>query len=142
MQDLPNGGGGGGAHPEPRRRQPCRPMRQRVVVLIRGGGAGADASIGPRALETLGTPLTWGSEFTNHWAGDSGVRNPPIIGWETEKFRNTDTHPNHISLIPFNIKKNRYLLVPFLSVTPNPCTNDHFCAWDVTIQHSPNSVTA
>ena len=27
-------------------------------VLIRGGG-GADASIGPRALETLGTPLVY-----------------------------------------------------------------------------------
>ena len=29
-------------------------------VLIRGGGGGADASTGPRALETLGTPLTRG----------------------------------------------------------------------------------
>ena len=34
--------------PEPQRRQPCRPMWQ---------GGGGDASIGPRALETHGTPL-------------------------------------------------------------------------------------
>ena len=27
-------------------------------MLILGGGGGADASIGPRALETLGTPLS------------------------------------------------------------------------------------
>ena len=46
MQDLPNGGGGGAS---------C------VGLCGRGGGAkvggGADASIGPRALETFGTPL-------------------------------------------------------------------------------------
>ena len=54
MQDLPNGRGGG-AHPEPQRRQPCRPMWQGGVLIL--GGGGADPSIGPRALETLGTPL-------------------------------------------------------------------------------------
>ena len=57
QQDLPNGGGGGGAHPEHQMRQPCRPMWQ-GGVLFRGGG-GADASIGPRTLETLTTPLRY-----------------------------------------------------------------------------------
>ena len=52
MQDLPNAGGG--AHPEPKRRQPCRPMWHEGCEF---GGRGADPSIGPRALETLGTPL-------------------------------------------------------------------------------------
>ena len=62
MQDLPNGGGG-----TPQKRQPCRPMWQ-GGVLIRGGG-GADPSIGPRALETLGTPL---GGSTNSWGGGGG----------------------------------------------------------------------
>ena len=51
---------GGGAHPEPQRRRPCRPMWQ-GGVLIRGG---ADASICPRALETLGTPLLGCTSFS------------------------------------------------------------------------------
>ena len=45
----------GGAHPESQRRQPCRPMWQGGSA--NSGGGGADPSIGPRALETLGTPL-------------------------------------------------------------------------------------
>ena len=40
MQDLPNGGGGGG---------------------------GADASINPRALETLATPLLLNLKFNRNW---------------------------------------------------------------------------
>ena len=55
MQDLPNGGGGG--------RTPSPKGASRVGLCGRGGGAnsgggGADASIGPRALETLPTPLS------------------------------------------------------------------------------------
>ena len=46
MQDLPNRGGGGGA---------CRPMWGGMGGANSGGGA--DASIGSRALETLGMPL-------------------------------------------------------------------------------------
>ena len=52
---------GGGT---PQKRQPCRPMWQ-GGCLFRGGG-GADPSIGPRALETLGTPL---GGSTNSWGG-------------------------------------------------------------------------
>ena len=47
-------------NPEPRRRQPCRPMRQGGGGGANWGGGGADASISPRALETLGTPLCHG----------------------------------------------------------------------------------
>ena len=56
MQDLPNGGG---AHPEPQRPNS-------------GGGGGADPSIGPRALETLGTPLPL-------YQGFIGLIDMPII---------------------------------------------------------------
>ena len=48
MQDLPNGGGG---HPEPRRRQPCRPMR-------RGGGGGANSGGGGAPMQAL-APGRW-----------------------------------------------------------------------------------
>ena len=57
MQDLPNEGGGG--------RTPSPKGASCVDLCGRGGansgvgwgGGGADPSIGPRALETLGTPL-------------------------------------------------------------------------------------
>ena len=48
-----------GGHPELQRRQPCRPMWH-----VAGGG-GADPSIGPWALETLGTPLVLGQDGNN-----------------------------------------------------------------------------
>ena len=65
MQDLPNGGGGG--------RTPSPKGASRVGlcgtgVLIPGGGA--DPSIGPRALETLGTPLM-GRGVTRHLAHET-----------------------------------------------------------------------
>ena len=50
MQDLPNGGGGAR----------CRPMWQGGGGANSGGGEGADPSIGPRALEALGTPIAFG----------------------------------------------------------------------------------
>ena len=54
MPDLPNGGGG--RTPSPKGALiPCRPMWQGSA---NSGGGGADPSIGPRALETLGTPLS------------------------------------------------------------------------------------
>ena len=49
MQDLLNGRGRAPRAPSPK-------GASRVGLCGRGGGGG-DASIGPRALETLGTPL-------------------------------------------------------------------------------------
>ena len=72
MQDLPNGGG---AHPEP-----CRSMWR--------GGGGADPSIGPRALETLGKPLhgeaPWGWPSRGgavlYWLSPQLGEDPPCWG--------------------------------------------------------------
>ena len=54
MQDLPNGGGGALSPKGASRVGLCG----RGGANSGGGGGGADPSIGPRALETLGTPLT------------------------------------------------------------------------------------
>ena len=53
-----------------------------VDFFLRGGftkrgGGGADASIGPRALETLATPLVQGEKCVCVWGGGNDTLPPP-----------------------------------------------------------------
>ena len=76
MQDLPHGGGG---RPEPRRRQPCRPMRQG------GGGGGCRCKHWPPGA---GDPRYAIVTKCNHveagvdgGCGRIGLWHPPAVLW-------------------------------------------------------------
>ena len=56
-------GGGGGRTPSPEGTSRVGLCGRGGVLILGGGGEGADASIGPRALETLGTPLPLGQKL-------------------------------------------------------------------------------
>ena len=107
MQDLPNGGGG-------RTEGASRGLGLWSMGrgLIRGGG-GVDASIGPRALETLGTPLIgghsvdhdlhekWNFTANNFFVGGGSPPPPKKKGLLEALMANEEYRPN-VGLYKFN----------------------------------------